>query len=166
MSQFKFGKIAEYQKYFNANEFFTKEEIKSLKKLNPEINNLFKISSQTNNNANNKHSYLAADINRESKKLLISKKKFFSLILEELKKYFEKEKNNVMSKFISLLINEMMTISKIVQENKILNNFFTEIKNKKPTYLNDAKKSFNITRKSQSKPKKEIKPKSDNLFEI
>ena len=165
MSQFKFGKIAEYQKYFNANEFFTKEEIKSLKKLNPEINNLFKISSQNNNNANNKHSYLAADINRESKKLLISKKKFFSLILEELKKYFEKEKNNVMSKFISLLINEMMTISKIVQENKILNNFFTEIKNKKPTYLNDAKKSFNITRKSQSKPKKEIKPKSDNLFE-
>ena len=165
MSQFKLGKITEYQKYFNANEFFTKDEIKSLKKLNPEINNLFKIPTVTSNNLNNKHSYLTADISKESKKLLISKKQFFSLILEELKKYFEKEKNNVMSKVLSLLINEMITISKMVQENRILNNFFAEIKNDKRIYLNEAKKSFNITRKSKSKPKKDIKPKSDNQLE-
>ena len=156
MYQFKLGKITEYQKYINANEFFTKDEIKSLKKLNPEINNLFKIPTVTRNNLNNKHSYLSADISKESKKLLISKKQFFSLILEELKKYFEKEKNNVMSKVLSLLINEMITISKMVQENRILNNFFAEIKNDKRIYLNEAKKSFNITRKSKSKPKKDI----------
>ena len=36
-----------------------------------------------------------------------------------------------MSKLLSLLINEMIIISKMVQENKILNNFFAEVKNDK-----------------------------------
>ena len=162
MSQFKLDKITEYQKYFNANEFFTKDEIKYLKKLNPEINKLFKIPTVTTNN-NNKNSYLTAEISKESKKLLISKKQFFSLILEEVKRYFEKEKNDVMSKVISLLINEMITISKMVQENKILNNFFTELKNDKRPYFNESQKLSNIGRKS--KPKKEIRLKTDNQFE-
>ena len=105
----------------------------------------------------------AKDPNKETKKLLISKKQFFSLIFEELKKYFEKEKNYAMSKVISLLINEMITISKIIQENQILNNFFTEIKNDKRTYFHESKKSFNLVRKFQ--PKQDINSQSENQFD-
>ena len=162
MSQYKKNQISEYPKYFNANEFFTKDEIKSLKKLNPELNNLLKITNNPNNNSN-KNSYITVDNNKETKKLLISKKQFFSLIFEELKKYFEKEKNYAMSKVISLLINEMITISKIIQENQILNNFFTEIKNDKRTYFHESKKSFNLVRKFQ--PKQDINYKSENQFD-
>ena len=70
MSQYKKNQISEYPKYFNANEFFTKDEIKSLKKLNPELNNLLKITNNPNNNSN-KNSYITVDNNKETKKLLI-----------------------------------------------------------------------------------------------
>ena len=73
MFQYK-NKVSEYQRYLNAFEIFSKEEIKSLKKLNPELNNLLKYSSGSNNNYNNKEiskdSFLKTDTSKDfSKKL-------------------------------------------------------------------------------------------------
>ena len=166
MFQYK-NKDSEYQKYFNVNEVFTKEEIKNLKKMNPEINNLIKSASSLhnyNNTENNKESYLKTDITKESSKKLISKKQFYTLILEELKKYFDQKKDIIMSKFISLLINEIITISKIVQENQILNQFFEKIKKDKYKSFEDGKKIFNLDK--NLKEKKELNSKSEKHFDV
>ena len=153
-------KPPKYQKYLNVTEIFTKEEIKNLKKINPDISNLFKASSNKNI-YNNKDSYLNTDISKDSTQKLILKKKFFSLILEEIKKEFERKKDSIMSKIISLLINEIITISKIVRENQILNEFFNEFKNDRFTYFEGSKKFFNNNKTYQSK--KEIFSKSEQF---
>ena len=151
-----------YQKYFNANEQFTKEEIKYLKNINPDLNNLFKVSS-TNINYINKEAHLKTENNKESSKILISKKRFFSLILEELKKSFEKNKDKIMSKIISLLINETISISKIIQENEILTDFFYKIKKDRNSYFNDTKKIIDTNKKL--KIKNDLNSKSEQHFE-
>ena len=151
-----------YQKYFNANEQFTKEEIKYLKKINPDLNNLFKVSS-TNINYINKDTHLKTENNKDSSKILISKKRFFSLILEELKKSFEKNKDKIMSKIISLLINETISISKIIQENEILTDFFHKIKKDRNSYFNDTKKIIDTNKKL--KIKNDLNSKSEQHFE-
>ena len=155
-------KTSEYQKYLNAYEIFSKEEIKTLKKLNPDINNLFKVSSQINN-YNNKDSYLKTDNSKETYKKFISKKIFFSLILEEIKKYFENKKDPIMTKAISLLINEIITMSKIVQENQILTEFFDKIRKDRTTCFEDGKKLFNNDK--NLKMKKDLNSKSEKHFE-
>ena len=161
MFQYKKNKASEYQKYLNANEIFSKEEIKYLKKLNPEIYKLFKPSSNVNK-MTNKESYLNTDISKvckDSSKKLISKKRFFSLFLEEIKKHFENKKDNIMTKVISLLINEMISFSKILQENEILNEFFHEIKKDKFSYFDERNKSID------TKAKKNIYSRSEKQFE-
>ena len=155
-------KTSEYQKYLNAYEIFSKEEIKTLKKLNPDINNLFKVSSQINN-YNNKDSYLKTDNSKEPYTKFISKKIFFSLILEEIKKYFENKKDPIMTKAISLLINEIITMSKIVQENQILTEFFDKIRKDRTTCFEDGKKLFNNDK--NLKMKKDLNSKSEKHFE-
>ena len=155
-------KTSEYQKYLNVYEIFSKEEIKNLKKLNPDISNLFKVSSQINN-YNNKDSYLKTDNSKEPYKKFISKKSFFSLILEEIKKYFENKKDPIMTKVISLLINEIITMSKIVQENQILTEFFNKIRKDRTTCFEDGKKLFNNDK--NLKMKKDLNSKSEKHFE-
>ena len=166
MFQYK-NKVSEYQRYLNAFEIFSKEEIKSLKKLNPELNNLLKYSSGSNNNYNNKEiskdSFLKTDTSKDFSKKLISKKIFYTLILEELKKIFVQKNDSAMSKIISLLINEIITISKIVQENQILNEFFEQIKKDKCKSFSDSKKLFNVEK--NLKGKKDINSKSEKHFE-
>ena len=166
MFQYK-NKVSEYQKYLNIKEIFTKEEIKSLKKLNPEINNLFKSSFSnysSNNKESNKDSYIKNDGSKESTKNLISKKNFFTLILEEIKKHFEDKKDIIMAKIISLLINEIITISKIVQENQILNEFFDKIKKDKFKSFEEGKKIFNSDK--NLKEKKELNSRSEKHFDL
>ena len=146
MFQYKKNKTSEHQKYLNANEIFTKEEIKYLKKLNPEIYNLFNSSPYMNNMAT-KDSYLNTEISKvykDTSKKLIPKKRFFSLFLEEIKKHFESTKNIIMTKVISLLINEMITFFKVIKENEILNEFFQEIKKDKFSYFGDRNRSLDI----------------------
>jgi len=165
MFQYK-NKSSEYQKYLNAYEIFSKEEIKFLKKLNPELNNLLKSPWGINNSNNkeiNKDSFLKTDTSKDFSKKLISKKVFYTLILEELKKNFVQKKDNIMTKIISLLINEIITISKIVQENQILNEFFDQIKRDKFKSFSDSKKLFNIDR--TLKGKKDLNSKSEKHFE-
>ena len=68
---------AEFKRSININDSFSKEEMKSLM-LIPEINILVKSSSAKKN----------------YNPLLISKKIFYKIILEEIHKHFLKERNN------------------------------------------------------------------------
>lgn len=145
-------KNSEYPQYLNITENFTKDEIKYLKNLNPEINNLLKISHVSKNSLNNNNNNnINTDSNNGAIKKLISKKKFFLLILEELKKYFNNKKDNSMTKVISLLINEIILISKIVQENIVLTEFFSKIKKEKFNYFDDNKSTKTFDKNLRTK---------------
>ena len=162
MFQNKKNKNSEYQQYLNIYEIFSKDEINSLKKFGPEINNLFCDSFSTIGNSN-KNSFIKNSPIKEPSKKLISKKQFYTLILEEIQKYFEQKKESAMSKIIKLLINEIISISKIVKENQILNEFFDNIKKDNSKKIEDSKKLFNLDK--NSKEKNGLNQKSEKQFE-
>ena len=162
MFQNKKNKNSEYQQYLNIYEIFSKDEINSLKKFGPEINNLFRDSFSTIGNSN-KNSFIKNSPIKEPSKKLISKKQFYTLILEEIQKYFEQKKESAMSKIIKLLINEIISISKIVKENQILNEFFDNIKKDNSKKIEDSKKLFNLDK--NSKEKNGLNQKSEKQFE-
>ena len=115
---------AEFKRSININDSFSKEEMKSLI-LIPEINILVKSSSAKKN----------------YNPLLISKKIFYKIILEEIHKHFLKERNNLMSKIISLLIREIANISKVVEENIILNKLISHLEKRRILNYEPPKKS-------------------------
>ena len=145
MFQSKKNKTSEYQKYLNVYEMFSGDEIKNLKKLSPEIHNLFRDSLSTIGDSN-KNSFIKNTLNKEPSKKLIPKKQFYTLILAEIKKYFEQKKDSTMSKIINLLINEIISISKIIQENQVLNEFFDNLRKDKSKTFEDSKKLKQIER--------------------
>ena len=162
MFQNKKNKNSEYQQYLNIYEIFSKDEINSLKKFSPEINNLFRDCFNTISDSN-KYSFIKNSPIKEPSKKLISKKQFYTLILEEIQKYFEQKKESAMSKIIKLLINEIISISKIVKENQILNEFFDNIKKDNSKKIEDSKKLFNLDK--NSKEKNGLNQKSEKQFE-
>ena len=156
------NKTSEYQKYLNVNEIFSKDEIKNLKKLSPEIHNLFRDSLSTIGDSN-KNSFIKNTSNKEPSKKLIPKKQFYTLILAEIKKYFEQKKDSTISKIINLLINEIISISKIIQENQILNDFFDNLRKDKSKTIEDSKKLFNLDK--NPKEINDINSKSEKQIE-
>jgi hypothetical protein len=140
MTPEKKNKKIKFEKSINIYESFTKEEIKLLKNLNPEINILFKSSSSSKKNLKN-NIYINTSNNYINSPLLVSKKLFYKLILREIQNHFIKERNNLIPKIILLLIKEITTISKIIEEYSILNKCFSHLQKRKFINLEDTKKS-------------------------
>lgn len=130
-----------FQRNINIKEVFSNEEIKLLRNLTPEINNLLKSASNKkymNNNLNSSYTYTPTPS-------FIPKGKFYKLILEDIQKFFIKERNHVISKVISLLIKEILNVSKIVQENAILNRVISNLtKNSEINSSSDIKKLLDL----------------------
>jgi hypothetical protein len=85
--------------------------------------------------------------NSNNNSFFIDKEKFYTLILEKIKRFLEQEENILLSKSISLIINEIFNISKILKQNLIYNKFFKSIKNPKIiSYSMNKDKSFHNIR--------------------
>ena len=140
ISEKKKGK-QNFQRNINIKEVFSNEEIKLLKNLTPEISNLLRSTSNKkyiNNNLNSSYTYSPTPT-------FIPKGKFYKLILEDIQKYFIKERNHVISKVISLLIKEILNVSKIIQENAILNRVISNLtKNSEINSSSDIKKLLDL----------------------
>ena len=138
----------ENQTKLNLSEIYNNEEIKLLKKSIPGLSNMIYLA--TNNEINNidtskyvhdrtnqkKCQYLYVSPLRKIRNnlntsYLIDKEKFYIFILNEIKLFFEKEQNLLLSKSISLIMNEILNISKILKQNLIYIKFFKSIKNTK-----------------------------------
>ena len=138
----------DYQTKLNLSELFNNEEIKSLKESIPDLTSLIYLVSSNDFNSNNNSRLFNDNTNQSqyqyryfppSRKMknnpntsfLIDKEKFFPIILDTIKNFLEKEQKFLLSKSISLIIDEIMNISKIVKQNLIYNKFFKSIKNTK-----------------------------------
>ena len=122
----------EYKQTISISDVYSNEEIKLLKKQFPEINNLLQ-DSFTN------------------KKQKITKNKFFTIILTYLQNFFIKQENNIVTKAISLLMNEIFEISNIIKKNQIYSKCFKSIKNQK--IFNNFTKIRNAISECNSKNK-------------
>ena len=152
----------EYQTKLNLSEIYNNDEIKLLKESIPDLNNLIYIVSNNDINTNNnsksftdktsQHQYQYRYFpttrkikNNSNTSILIDKEKFYSLILDTIKNYFQSEQKFLLSKSISLLIDEFLNISKIIKQNLIYNEFFKSIKNTKLiNYSKNKDKNKNI----------------------
>ena len=168
------GKDEEYmesQTKINLSEIYNNEEIKLLKKSIPDISNMIILASNNEfNNTNitkitndrinpNQYRYLSPLRklkNNSNTSFLIDKEKFYVLILDTAKNFFEKEQNLLLSKSISLIMDEIINISKIIKQNLIYNKFFKSIKNTKllSYSTNKDKLTKNIKYKNNSVIKK------------
>ena len=118
----------ESQNKLNLSEIYSNEEIKLLKKSIPDINNMIYLASNSELNST-KDSKLFNDRvnphqlqyryfpptkkmkNSNNNSFFIDKEKFYTLILEKIKRFLEQEENILLSKSISLIINEIFNIS-------------------------------------------------------
>ena len=179
------GKDKEYmesQTKINLSEIYNNEEMKLLKKSIPDISNMIILASNNDfNNANisknsndrtNPYQYqyrylspLRKIKNNSNTSFLIDKEKFYFLILDAVKNFFEKEQNLILSKSISLIMDEIMNISKIIKQNLIYNKFFKSIKKTKllSYSTNKDKINKNIKYKSKSVIKKNYSKTKINL---
>ena len=150
-----------FHKKINIREYFSNEEIKILKNLNPEINNLFKYTlTKKNININ------LLNINTNNNiytPIFVLKEKFYKLILEEIQKYFIKEKNRVISKVIGLLVKEIISVSKVLEENKKLNEFFTNLTKRKNINIDTNKKSHKLNLSIYDYSKKKYQKEIDRI---
>ena len=151
----------ENQTKLNLSEFYTTEEIKLLKKSIPDINNIIylvsnndlngtdgsKISKeQINHPYNRYYSSLKKNKNNSNISFFIEKEKFYPLILDKIKQYLEKEQNTLLIKSVSLIMNEILNLSKIIKQNLIYRNFFKSFKNTKLLEIKKSKKSYSHNR--------------------
>ena len=109
-------KKSEFKSKINLREILTNEEIKYLRNINPELNSLFKTMSNIKNFTTN-----PLNFNTSFSPILISKDKFFKIILEQIRRRYIRDNNKIMSKIISIIIKEILNISKLVEQNAILN---------------------------------------------
>ena len=172
----------ESQNKLNLSEIYSNEEIKLLKKSIPDINNMIYLASNSELNST-KDSKLFNDRvnphqlqyryfpptkkmkNSNNNSFFIDKEKFYTLILEKIKRFLEQEENILLSKSISLIINEIFNISKILKQNLIYNKFFKSIKNPKIiSYSMNKDKSFHNIRVNFSSALTKNNSKSNNKF--
>lgn len=156
----------ENQTKLNLSEFFSNDEIQLLKKSIPDISNIIYLISNNDHHNNTENSrpindkghfqpkqyrYFSAirkSRNNSNSSFCIDKEKFYTLILDSIKQIFEKEKNFILSKSLSIMMDEILNISKIIKQNLIYYKFFKSIKNTKLNEIKKTKKSL-----SQSKIK-------------
>ena len=164
----KLNEDYENQTKLNLSEIYSNEEIKLLRKSIPDINNIIYllpniIHTNTDNSISfNERSHIQQSQNRffpSLKKIkqnsntsyFIDKEKFFTIVLGLIKRKLEKEKNFILSKSLSLIIDEFLNISKIIKQNLVYYKFFKSIKDAKSNEINSIK-SF-----SQNKDKIKVK---------
>ena len=165
----------ENQTKLNLSEIYSNEEIKLLRKTIPDINNIIYLFSN-NEHINTDYSksfnerthiqqpqYRYFPSKRRIKPNLntnffIDKEKFYPLILSSIKQIFDKEKNYLYSKSLTLIIEELLNISKIIKHNLVYSKFFKLVKD---TKLNEIKKST----RSLSQNKKNIKVKFNPVLD-
>ena len=158
----------ENQTKLNLSEFFSNDEIQLLRKSIPDISNIIYLISNNEHHNNTEYSgaindkrhlpqrqyrYFSAikkSRNNSNSFFCIDKEKFYTIILDSIKQIFEKEKNYILSKSLSILMDEILNISKIIKQNLVYYKFFKSIKN---TKLNEIKK----TKKSLSQSKIKVK---------
>ena len=159
----------ENQTKLNLSEIYTPEEIKLLKKTIPDISNIIYLvqNNDTNGSDGSKpykdqinhpqyfyYSSLKKIKNNSNISFFIEKEKFYSLILENIKQYFEKEQNALLIKSVILIMDEILNLSKIIKQNVIYCQFFKSFKN---TKLFEMKKSTKSYSKNKEISKKNIK---------
>ena len=155
-----------YQKNININDTFSNEEIKLLINMNTEFNTLLKSSPNKKHYTNSSYNLNQNYITNYSS-LSIPKKIFYKIIFGEMQKHFLKEKNNLMSKILSLLIKEIINITKIIEENSILNNLISLLEKRrakmKKSGLNLSLNNFNLN-KTENEIKPHIRTKSEKHY--
>ena len=148
----------EYQTTLNLTDIYSNDEIISLKNLIPDLNNqIFSLSNITKQPINSLK--LSQDKNIKSPKnnikqklnlIEINKFKFYKLIIEKVKSIIEKN-DNILAKALSQLIEEFLSVSKIIKQNKIYNNFFSYLKNQKAIGVQKVKNLENSSQYSANK---------------
>jgi hypothetical protein len=156
----------ENQTKLNLSEFFSNDEIQLLRKSIPDISNIIYLISNNDHHNNTEYTgsindkghfpqrqyrYFSAirkSRNNSNSSFCIDKEKFYTIILDSIKQIFEKEKNYILSKSLSILMDEILNISKIIKQNLVYYKFFKSIKNTKLNEIKKTKKSL-----SQSKIK-------------
>ena len=101
----------------NLEEIFTNDEIKSLKKSFPTINILIRSSSNNNSINTNKENTNKSQQQILKDNIFIYKTHFYKLILENIKNMFEQNKNNIMIKSLSCLIDDLFSKDNIINKN-------------------------------------------------
>ena len=164
----------------NLSEVYTNEEIKSLKKIIPDLNNIIYMVSNndinnTNNSKNNNqpnqskfryYSSLHKNKNNSNISFFIDKEKFYVLILNLIKQFFEKEHNILLIKSVTIIMNDILNLTKILKQNIIYQNFFKSIKNTKLIEIKKTTKSQSRNREKPNKSAKVILKKERNLTNI
>ena len=106
-----------YKVKFNLYDLYSLEEYKKLLKLFPELSNLYQSSLITIPSLNTKYKSLcnndSENINISAHQTKINKFQFFKIFLLKLKSYFEINENFIITKTISILINEIDNIEKL-----------------------------------------------------
>jgi hypothetical protein len=156
----------ENQTKLNLSEFFSNDEIQLLRKSIPDISNIIYLISNNEHHNNTENSRTINDKghipqrqyryfstirksrNNSNSSFCIDKEKFYTIILDSIKQIFEKEKNYILSKSLSIIMDEILNISKIIKQNLVYYKFFKSIKNTKLNEIKKTKKSL-----SQSKIK-------------
>ena len=170
----KLNEDYENQTKLNLSEIYSNEEIKLLRKSIPDINNIIYLlpnivqTNTDNSNSINERSHIQQSQNRffpsirkikqnSNTSYFIDKEKFYTMVLGLIKQKLEKEKNYMLSKSLSLIIDEFLNISKIIKQNLVYYKFFKSIK--------DAKSDEIKSIRSFSQNKDKIKVKFNTNFE-
>ena len=156
----------ESQTKLNLSEFFSNDEVQLLRKSIPDLSNIIYLISNIDHHNNTENSrtindkgyyqqrqyrYFSAirkSRNNSNSSFCIDKEKFYTIILDSIRQIFEKEKNYILSKSLSIIMDEILNISKIIKQNLVYYKFFKSIKNTKLNEIKKTKKSL-----SQSKIK-------------
>ena len=146
----------ESQTKLNLSEFFSNDEVQLLRKSIPDLSNIIYLISNIDHHNNTENSrtindkgyyqqrqyrYFSAirkSRNNSNSSFCIDKEKFYTIILDSIRQIFEKEKNYILSKSLSIIMDEILNISKIIKQNLVYYKFFKSIKN---TKLNEIKNS-------------------------
>ena len=131
----------------NLEEIFTNDEVKFLKKSFPKINILIRAIPEISISNSKKHIINKPKLGQENSKnkIFVYKKQFYELILENIKKKYEKEGDNIMVKSLSCLIDDLSA-----EDNNNINNSKTMIIINNENISKNEKLNFNRSKQSST----------------
>ena len=131
----------------NLEEIFTNDEVKFLKKSFPKINILIRAIPEISISNSKKHIINKPKLGQENSKnkIFVYKKQFYELILENIRKKYEKEGDNIMVKSLSCLIDDLSA-----EDNNNINNSKTMIIINNENISKNEKLNFNRSKQSST----------------
>ena len=131
----------------NLEEIFTNDEVKFLKKSFPKINILIRAIPEISNSNSKKHiiNKPKLELENSKNKIFVYKKQFYELILENIRKKYEKEGDNIMVKSLSCLIDDLSA-----EDNNNINNSKTMIIINNENISKNEKLNFNRSKQSST----------------